>query len=541
VFPRLLPWLLALLGCCLPSLAQLLPPVPEPATNRLATAARLFVREFQFEGNQAFSAAELAQVTSSFTNREISTADLEQARRAVSAHYVTHGYINSGAVIPDQDPTSGIVRIRLIEGKLTGIHLQGNKWLSDRYITSRVERWSAAPLNMNVLREGLQLMRLNPNVTQVNAELKPGAIPGESQLDLRVADQHPFRLGLQVDNQRPPSVGSEQFWLLASDQNLTGHSDPLELKYGIANAGPDGLELSELDNLEASYRLPITRYDTTVAARGSRLNTSLIEDSFASLHISSLTANYSVQLRQPFLVSASRETALSLDFGQGRNKTWLAGEPFSVSPGAEDGEMNVTSLRFSQEWTQRGQNNVLALRSTFSFGLDLFDSTDNGISNDPDGTYFSWLGQGQYIRRLFNTQNQLVLRLAGQWTDERLLALEQFSVGGLETVRGYLENQLVRDTAVVASAEVRVPILFNKAGAGIVYVAPFYDFGGGWNVGGSPDPTTISSVGTGVLVSLNRHFSAQVYWGYRLRDIDVPDEARAQGAGFSFRINVEAF
>ena len=103
--------------------AQVLPPPPVQAGHRqqIADEARLFVRGFQFEGNRAFSGAELAKVTEPFTNRELSSEDIEQARRAVSLYYVSHGYINSGAIIPDQDPTNGIVRIRIVEGELSGI------------------------------------------------------------------------------------------------------------------------------------------------------------------------------------------------------------------------------------------------------------------------------------------------------------------------------------------------------------------------------------------------------------------------------------
>ena len=92
---------------------------------------------------------------------------------------------------------------------------------------------------------------------QINAELKPGASPGESLLDVQVEDQQPFRLGMQFDNQRPPSVGAEQISLLASDLNLTGNSDPLQFRYGIANAGADGLEFSGADNMEGSYALAV--------------------------------------------------------------------------------------------------------------------------------------------------------------------------------------------------------------------------------------------------------------------------------------------
>ena len=91
--------------------------------------------------------------------------------------------------------------------------------------------------------------------------------------------------------------------------------------------------------------------------------------------------------------------------------------------------------------------------------------------------------------------------LTGQYTGERLLALEQMAVGGVNTVRGYRENQLVRDRAVVASLEFRVPLLFNKAGAGILELAPFFDFGGGWDVHEDRHPETIASTGIGLTAS----------------------------------------
>jgi hemolysin activation/secretion protein len=523
--------------------AQVLPPPPgvdEPGKQRLAEP-RLYVREFQFEGNRAFTDGELALVVKSYTGRELNVGELEEARRAVTLHYVNRGYINSGAVIPDQDPADGVVLIRVVEGELSEIKLEGNRWLWDHYILGRLRRWAGPPLNLVELQEGLQLLRQNPNVLQVNAELQPGAIPGQSSLDVQIKERQPFRVGLQFDNQRPPSVGAEQIWLLASDLSLTGHSDPLELKYGIANAGANGLEWSGVDNLEGRYRLPVTPYDTTLSLYGSRLNTLIVEDQFQTLDIESLTESYGIGVRQPLLQTPHHEFAMAVSFDHRRNNTWLLGERFNVSPGAVDGEMIVSVLRVSQEWVSRGQDHVLALRSTFNFGLDVLDATDNGIPGDPDGTFVSWLGQGQYVRRLFDTQNQVVLRLAGQWTDQPLLALEQMSVGGFETVRGYLENQLVRDRGLISSVEFRLPVIFNQAGAGIVHVAPFFDFGAAWEVGDSSGPTTISSTGLGLLVAPSDHFTAQIYWGYRLRDIDVPDDAGLQGYGFGIRLNVMAF
>jgi len=215
--------------------AQVLPPPPA----KLTMPAKLFVREFRFEGNVAFSQAALTKVTAPFTNRAITSEELEDARRAVTLHYINHGYVNSGAVIPDQDPANGAITIRIVEGVLSKIDVHENRWLRDDYIAGRLQRWGRTPLNLNELKEGLQILRQNPNVKQINAELMPGAAPGEGILDVRVVDQQPFRLGLEIDNHRPPSVGAEQISLLASDLNLTGHSDVLDLRYGIANSGAD--------------------------------------------------------------------------------------------------------------------------------------------------------------------------------------------------------------------------------------------------------------------------------------------------------------
>ena len=71
----------------------------------------------------------------------------------------------------------------------------------------------------------------------------------------------------------------------------------------------------------------------------------------------------------------------------------------------------------------------------------------------------------------------------------------------------------MRDRGLISSVEFRVPVLFDKAGAGMLHLAPFFDFGGGWNDDGSPNPTTIYSTGMGLLFTLGKHFSAETLLG----------------------------
>jgi len=160
--------------------------------------------------------------------------------------------------------------------------------LRTEYISERLALSGGTPLNVQNLRDRLQLLRQDPNVQQVNAELQPGASPGESELSVRVRDRQPFWLTLQVDNARPPSVGSEEIRLFAGDRNLTGHGDALELSYGIAHQSAQsvissnrvtglvstnrthGFVFNELANFGGTYTLPVTCYDTTLRLFGNK-------------------------------------------------------------------------------------------------------------------------------------------------------------------------------------------------------------------------------------------------------------------------------
>lgn len=507
--------------------------------TQLPAAARVLVRNFRFEGNTVFSERQLSRVVASFAGREITSEELQAARRAVTLHYVDRGYINSGAVIPEQEVREGIITIRVIEGKLTGIEVAGNRWLCDSYLRERLKLRAGRPLNVDTLRDGLQMLRQNPNVQQVNAELQPGALPGEAHLSVRVLDQLPFRLGLQVDNTRPPSVGAEEILLLAGDRNLTGHSDTLDLSYGIAHNGADGFEFAGVDNVSGAYTLPFTARDTTLSIFGSKDDFAIIEEPFTSLDISSESERYGVGVRQPLFRTASRELALGLSFERRQSQTFLLGQPFTLTPGAVNGETKISVIRLTQEWLERSQNHVLAIRSTFSFGVDVFGTTDDGT--DRAAKFWAWLGQFQYAQRLFNTANQLILRTDVQWTDEPLPSLEQFTLGGSSSVRGYRENQLVRDRGVYSGIELRVPVLINKVGAPVVQLAPFFDFGAAWNIDAStPDPKSISSAGIGVLFTPNKRLHAQLYWGHAFRDLNSAGDD-LQDSGIHFRVNFEAF
>jgi hemolysin activation/secretion protein len=500
----------------------------------------VLVRKIVVKGNTVFSPQELAEVTAPYENRVLSGEDLESLRRALTLYYVNHGYINSGAVLPDQAVVDGVITFQVIEGKLGSIEIEGNRWFKDAYIKDRVELGAGPPLNLAPLQQRLQLLQQDPRISSLHADLRPGVQLGESVLNVKVEEKTPFYAWFAFNNYQSPSVGAEQGILTLSHQNLTGHGDVLSLTYGRSE-GMDPL-------LDIWYAVPLNPQDTTLFLRYRQDNFNVIDEIFGPLDTESRCSIYEITLRHPLYRTLNQEFALALSGNYLEDKTFLLGEPFSFYPGVENGESAVTALRFLQEWIYRTQREVIAARSRFTFGVDALDATIHQSSSIPDGKFISWLGQFQYARILKTWDMQLLFRTDAQVANQPLLPLEQIAVGGRYTVRGYREDLLVRDQALISSVELRVPIVQNAPWAEYLQLAPFADYGYARNVE-LPTfwPRSIYSIGLGlrwgvplvkspVMLRLDFEF----YWGYALVDVNPPDH-NIQDDGIHFQIAVQGF
>jgi len=503
-------------------------PVPSPEQD-LSGQLKVFVKAIQLEGNSVFTDEELAEVTAEYENREITTGKLQELRYALTLHYVNRGYINSGAIIPDQTVTDGLVTIRIIEGKLTDIEVSGNERLKSNYISGRASLGSGPPLNIVKLGEQLQILQQNPRLKRVNATLEPGSRRGESRLRIDVEEAQAYGLRVAVDNHQPPSVGGEQGRISGFHRNLTGHGDTAEFEFDKA----DGL-----DDLYVNYALPVNRHDTTVGAWYSRIDSEVVEDPFDVLDIEGEQRTVSLYINQPFHLSVSRLFRLGLSLDVRENITYLLGERFSFSPAAENGEIKLSVLRFSQEWQDRGRDRVIAARSMFSAGLNAFDATVNGEAGD--GSFVSWLGQFQWAQRIANTNSQFIFRSYAQLADSGLPAMEKFTIGGANTVRGYRENRLLGDSGLVVSLEGRIPLYTSSGGDVELQLAPFIDYGQVSNRKvDNPHPDNIASAGLGIRGRLFKRVELEVYYGYPFRDFDDPNnDLQDDGLSFSLAVNL---
>lgn len=519
-----------------------LPPAPALTSARtLAGVPTIALRGIEIDNGSILSDAEVGAVAAGFVNRNVSIEELEELRRRLSLLYFDKGYVNSGLVLPDQQILDSTVRFREIRGELTAIQLSGNDKLRDEYIMKRIRRPGSGPLEINELQESLQLLEQDPMIGRINAQLLPGAIPGQGILKLDIAESRRWQFVTRADNHRSPAVGGEQLSLLARNRSLTRRGDELTLYGSYADGYGDGF---------LSYSLPVNSLGTSVRVYGSTSDSDIVEEPFDAIDISSKTTGYGMTLGQDFHRSLASAISGFLGMEVKHNENTLLGQPFSFTDGERNGETDVAVVYLGVELAKRFENSISAMRASFRRGVFRAGATQNRIgfgqqNLGPDGQFTSFVFQGQHIRSLDLWDATFITRLTYQRAWHPLLSMEKLPMGGANTVRGHRENLLVRDNGVIASVEWQFP-LFDVDGGGTDFdrrrlkLATFFDFGESWNNTWENGPSTskeqISSVGLGLLWDPSPELGAELYWGNAIKELaggggDLQDD----GIHFSFR------
>ncbi|NJD08595.1 MAG: ShlB/FhaC/HecB family hemolysin secretion/activation protein [Methylococcaceae bacterium] len=495
-------------------------PPTEAAAPAAAGAGTVRVERVVFEGNRAIGEAELQELAKPFLHRALTAEALERLRYRVSLYYVKQGYINSGAVIPEQTVDAGVLRLKVIEGRLGSVNVKGQGWLRPEYIAGRLQGDAEEPLNTRDLQERYLRLLNDPLVERLNGTLLPGVHPGEAILDLKVVRARPWGGYIGMDNASTPYVDSYTGRFGAWLRNATGFGDRIDFNYSIsggANSYNTGLDL------------PLNRWGTTLSFRYTDSETTLMNlPEFESLFENLLNhlIGYDAQLSHPFWFSGEDRLTLGMNFGV------RIDEPIDRTSGRVSQVLRRNQeavLRLWQDYLHQGHRFDLAVRSTFSAGFDMLGATvpptrkqgEVGLEGDP--RFFAWLGQGVGRYRLLDNGAHLALNAAVQVTNDHLLGLERMAIGGMNSVRGFRQNFMVKDEAFYASLELAYP-LFGAGSRHSLYVVPFMDYGGGWNQGEKGE--FIQSAGIGLEYTWST-LTASFYWAGRINGSRLPKDVLA--------------
>ena len=426
---------------------------------------KVLVKAFKITGTSVIDGAELESLVAPHVGRNMGLAELEEVAGLVTAEFGDRGYTLARAYIPAQDIKDGIVEIVVVEGKVGEIIVKGNK----NYSTDFIKRGFTPVVEQSVIKhssleKSLLLLNEYPDL-KLNATLEAGKEPGTTDIVATVEDRLPVHLTVDYDNFGTESVSKNRFGMEVNiGRFLLVEGASLSLR-GVIGSNPKDFHYGR-----ASYLVPINSYGTKfgMLAYGGNFD---VGQALSEFNITSTTWGYGFHLTHPFL--RTRFQNLTGEFGfESKDATqFLLGDLFSRD------KIRMLRAGLNYDWIDRTGRNFIALSifQGLSDALGAMESNDTkssrfGADNRFTKAYLNLVRVQRIVDRV-----SIILRGAGQATTRPLVAIEEFYIGGADSVRVYPPGEFLGDDGYNVSTELRVSPLSNQE---ILQLALFVDHGG---------------------------------------------------------------
>jgi hemolysin activation/secretion protein len=484
---------------------------PEPGKS--APQENYFdIHEYRVLGNSVLSNRDIETVLYPLLGDHKTLADVEIARAALEKLYHDRGFGTVYVDIPEQEVADKIVRLKATEGRLNEVRIAGARYYSERKILAEVPAATSGTVpNLPALQQQLSSVSVKTADRTVVPILKAGPVPGTVDLTLKVDDHLPFHGSIEFDNQNTPSTKPLRATVSMSYGNLFQNFDSLSAQYQVAPQ-----EVSQVNVVAVNYA-----WGGSVG--GLHPSVYFIDSNSDVPTVGTVGVLGKGQIagaRAAYFTDDSPTSPQSItvgaDYKHFRQSIGLA------TGGGVDTPITYSnfSLAYAGNWSSDWLSGSLG--SAANFGV-------RGTPNDPT-TFANKRYQGHpnyfYVKvdaallAHLPLDFQLILRGDGQMAAEPLITNEDFSISGVNAVRGYLEAEVLADKGLDGSVQLQSPIAKLHAFAlGDVFV--FYDAGRANIIDplpNEPASTVLRSWGAGFNLLPSHWFNGVLTWADPLRD-----------------------
>jgi hemolysin activation/secretion protein len=470
------------------------------------TRDRLFIQEFRVKGAHHLSQTEIEDAVYPFLGPGRTGVDVEQARSALEKAYHDKGYQTVAVEIPQQQVKGGIVYLQVVEATVGRLRVRGARYFSPDQVKAQAPSLTEGKLvNFKEVPHDIVALNQSPD-RRVTPTLSQGKLPGTVDIDLNVKDTLPVHGSLELNNRHSANTKPLRLDGSVRDDNLWQLGHAVGFSFEIA---PQRLRNAEI--FSAYYLAPVPSVEgLSLMVQGTKQNSNVAAvgntGELSRGKILGVRANFTLPAGQDFYQSIS----LGIDYKQFNQ---------DIAVGSSDISSPITyypfSANYSATYAPKGSSTefnagvTFDLRGTGSASAE-FDNSRFGA----DGGFIDFHGDLSHTHDL-PAGLQVFGKIQGQLSDEPLVSGEQFSLGGLDTVRGYLEGEVPGDNAFSSTLELRSPSVISwlgqKTGEWRFYV--FGDAGWVTKIDTLPEEDSrfsLESLGVGSRIQVLDHLSGSI-------------------------------
>lgn len=477
---------------------------------------KFVLKQLFIQGKSIYDKRALKPLYTSYLKKELTLKNIYEIAQKITNKYRNDGYILSKAIVPPQKINDGVVHLRIIEGYIDKIKIQGPvrgpRKLINKYKKNILK---SRPLRVSDLERYLLLIDDLPGVTAKSVLAPSEDKPSATTMTLILADKA-FVGHIGTDNRGSKFNGPYQFLGGVTVNSLLGdHS----------RAGLQGVFTSQTDELlflNAFYDLPINQEGTRLFFSSS-VSKSEPGSTLKQFDINGDSSSITLRLTHPFLRSRAKNLTGHLGFS-GRNST-------TKILGLLDSEdrLRVMNMGVSYDYADEYKG-VNLIRLNLSKGLNIFDATESGSSNlsrsQGKSNFTKLTGNLMRIQNLSPSWN-LLGAASWQYSFDKLLASEEFGVGGSQYGRAYDSSEITGDHGIAFKVELQKAFRPAWDYLSDFQLYSFLDYGSVWNkvqTSTGAKRQDLTSIGLGMRFNITDSIS-----GYLEMNQPVSDNVAAEG------------
>jgi len=405
--------------------------------------------------------------------------ELQAIADDITLYYRNHGLILAQAVVPAQKVDEGTITLQVIEGSLGAVKVEGNKFYGAESIEGPFRGLINQPVDQDDIEQAILSLQGLPGLT-VFGTFRQGQTLGDTELLVSVREEDRFYIKPSVDNYGSRFTGDVRASLEFGINNITGHADRFT-GYLLETADPSnghyyGLEYvatTKTAKTSVGVRAEKNSFDAITGLSGASSSLDLVGDvQGTSVFVQNRYAN-----RRRFRADGTFN--LSMRDSQTRS---LSG---SIPEQRDDlRTLSYTFNYYSVGPRQKGIN-LGYLRGTFGDNQGDAPSRYQSDGSLADGSYTMFKFGYQRLQR-FKDHNALLLKLEAQKTDDLLVSLEQYLIGGPANIRAYPVAEALFDTGWAGTLEWIIDApgfadhpIGNRTWGDLFQLSFFYDAAGG--------------------------------------------------------------
>lgn len=480
-------------------------------------APRFEIRNYRVEGNTLLPQPDIDRLLAPHTGKQKDFGDVQRALEALQDRYQAAGYTGILVMLPEQELERGEVTFRVLEPKVGRVLVEGNEHFSaDNARRSVPALLPGTTPNTREVSASVKVANESP-AKQTTVLLRPGAREGEVDAVIRVADVPPVRYSVSMDNTGNKETGTYRTAFSYQNANLFDRDHVLTLQYVTSPKNTNDVEVYGL-----GYRIPLYGLGDSIdmVAGYSTVDSGTVQNLF---DVSGKGAVYALRYNHnlPKLGDFEHRLVYGIDYRAYQNLVTPVGGTFNFVP---DITVHPASVTYSA--LLRGQQTNINLYLGYAQNLPGGnDGTDVHFKNsrrDARAAYRIWRMGGVYMRT-FPKDWQFRLKVDAQYSQDALIAAEQFGLGGAESIRGFNERYLSNDKGFRSNWEIYTPDFGDMPGfenAKLRFLG-FYDTG---QVGrnsrqpGELERVGLDSIGVGVRMSYGSNLTVKADFAEVLHD-----------------------